>query len=588
MKLDTICIVSKWFPVVGGVVNRLWREVGVLTSAGVNVHVVTNARTADSFDTYNRELYARFGAHEEDVALASPNLHVHEVSNSPPAAHTPQTDRSHTKLLGALLDVIADTQPDLLLAAYFEPYGFVAEQAAHLTGIPFAIRNAGSDLGRLAVTDGAQPAYRGLIANTPAFMTAGSGKDILVDRYGVPSSSCVAQPRYALDPMHFNSRDATLDWRTLFNDARLLGCGEVPDALDPKLPVALMYGSLASGKNSSTLVRALSVLKSKGVNYNAVIVGGGPGAQEEWRALRKQAEQQAVDDRLALLPAAPAWVIPQLLRAATVGVCIPSTFSIPIHTSGIPAEMLACGLPCVASTSAASFVAEVLLPNSLSDTNLTCLEDPTDAFELAEHILKASRIRKEPRDYWWASVAWWGASSIEVLQRYSEVHAISARKSTSRAATSIGAQGAEIYTDCSSFDVRNIDQQAQVVAVESLFNSGWMPVETPLGRASRQTKLTASSVLVLSPDFDMIEVRRELACQLHGEYPQSVIIGDVGPGDKHLAIFAAATGFPAVALGNQARLQLMNAELPIERGELNITDDCLFWLLSAQVISILS
>jgi Glycosyl transferase 4-like len=65
--------------------------------------------------------------------------------------HVPNSKLFASKLLSLGLEIVSEFNPDFIYAHYIEPYGVVAMNLSSMTGIPYTIKHAGSDLGKLSL-----------------------------------------------------------------------------------------------------------------------------------------------------------------------------------------------------------------------------------------------------------------------------------------------------------------------------------------------------------------------------------------------------------------------------------------------------
>jgi glycosyltransferase involved in cell wall biosynthesis len=147
-------------------------------------------------------------------------------------------------------------------------------------------------------------------------------------------------------------------------------------------PLAVYTGRLHPGKGLGDLVEAIGVLKSKGAEWRAALVGDGPARGE----LESLAAAKGFADRL-LLPGA-ADKVEEWLRAADV-------FVLPSYYEGLSIallEALALGVPCLASDIPAN---RAVLPEEWLPTfpprNPEALAAALDAHDARRHDIEGQR-----------------------------------------------------------------------------------------------------------------------------------------------------------------------------------------------------
>jgi glycosyltransferase involved in cell wall biosynthesis len=162
--------------------------------------------------------------------------------------------------------------------------------------------------------------------------------------------------------------------------ARFAPRPETNDGQGP--PTILAVGRLDHRKAHRLLVEALALLRARGIEARAVVVGEGP----ERSALERQADDLGVRDRLSLPGAVGQDEIDSWFAAADV-------FCLPSLAEGLPVvlmEAMACGLPVVAPRLMG-------IPELVEDSVSGVLVTPARADELAdalERLLANGELRR--------------------------------------------------------------------------------------------------------------------------------------------------------------------------------------------------
>nr|WP_249404825.1 glycosyltransferase [Plantibacter sp. CFBP 8798] len=363
-------------------------------------------------------------------------------------------------------------------------------------------------------------------------------------------------------------------------------------------PALLAYGSVSPNKNLDVAVRAIAELKNADKVINLIVVGGGPRAQMTSEQITSLARDLGVERQVAILPAAPAEDIPALVRAAAVVLCLPSRFSIEIHTSGIPAEALAAGTPCVASPSAADFVSRVLLADrDERSSGLFKIPEPLEAGTVAGAIADALAHPAKEEGVWWAderrweefinevagvycaatAVAhspaplaearlgsyWSQASDSELVKRYWfwDVLTTSAQAALRRQLEDWGVQPAAPPRTVGKA-ASGVSQSNPEVKLLGEIAARWDPVVIDVANPRNFLRTTTSCVL-LSNEVSFVDCSTSLLTALQSKYPESVrLCPDLSaPGDHSLAM-VGPPGTPFVPVSEQGRRALDNLRLP--------------------------
>lgn len=159
--------------------------------------------------------------------------------------------------------------------------------------------------------------------------------------------------------------------------------GTCPLLLSPDramVPFVLMVANLTPNKNPQVVVRALSLLRSQGVDVRLVHVGSDPSG-----LLRESIANHDADEIVDCLGKVDDCRLTQLYRGCLATVT-PSTY----EGFGMPAvEAQAMGAPLISSNRTA-------LPEAAGESALYF--NPTDASELAQRILEVMRLSPAERE----------------------------------------------------------------------------------------------------------------------------------------------------------------------------------------------
>lgn len=267
---------------------------------------------------------------------------------------------------GSLLSWAREQAPDLLHAHWVVPSGVPAALVSRITGIPLALSLHGSDVflaERLSPAGwAARQAFRRARAVTACSRELA---ERAVDLGADPDSLQVIP--YGVDTERFGPDDSGPD-----DDLR------AAFGLEPDAPVILAVGRLVGKKGFRHLVDAVATLGGEPSTPELVIAGSG----DQEAALREQARQHGLSDRVHLVGDVSRPRMPALYRAATI-LAVPSVRA-GGNVDGLPnvlLEGMATGLPIAASRIAG-------IPDVIRHGENGLLARPGDAGDLADTLLR--------------------------------------------------------------------------------------------------------------------------------------------------------------------------------------------------------
>ncbi len=379
-----ICLLSKYPPIEGGVsVRNYWMARG-LAARGHQVFVVTNASEVE--DAFRMHLT------EADEPLIQPEFEasggfvrlVQMPATTLKYRYIPWANPFVSRLASLACRAVREYGCEAIYSYYFEPYGVAAQLASLWTGVPYIIKHAGSDLGRLMELPDLRTTYEeilkgaGLIVTDPRheepFAALGVNPDrIFTDLVfslptdlfhpGAPAMD-VAGVLQSLGSSHPSAGRPT-PWRT--------------DEPDPSIPSIGIYGKVGDIKGSYDLLNALSRLRSKGLEFNLLAMTHGWDKRED--LFHRTLEEQGLTKNTWILPFLPPWRVPGFIRRCTAVCFLERNFPIAGHAPGIPQEILACGTCLIVSLEIAK---RPMYRHRLADgVNALVVRDPRDAEELA-------------------------------------------------------------------------------------------------------------------------------------------------------------------------------------------------------------
>jgi glycosyltransferase involved in cell wall biosynthesis len=383
-----ICVVGKYPPIQGGVSEQTHATAHELARRGHDVRVVTNS---DEVEPGFRAalLDEDVGALERDYGEGRVRL----LATTPLRAgsYIPWAQPHSSKLFGLGSAELGEAEFDGVVGWYLEPYGVVAAMLSETSGVPFLIRHAGSDIGRLASHPQLGAAYKWVLHSADRVLTTTSTAELVISLGADPSTVELLGPSRL--PAHFTPEAQRLDfnrWRTLTRQR----WGEVSPEFarvvdsnfarleDPEACLIGVYGKIDETKGSFDLLEALDQIGA-GQEFTLVgLVGGHPGPLA--RLLEAVLQSQALRQRTVLLPFIAPWHVPGFIGACDVVCCLERDFPITFHAPRIPLEVLSVGSCLVCSAEIAS---KQIFGGSLIDGR-TCrvVDDPRNTSELARTL----------------------------------------------------------------------------------------------------------------------------------------------------------------------------------------------------------
>lgn len=231
--------------------------------------------------------------------------------------YVPQGNPIITKLISLGLERIKANRPHFIFAFYLEPYAICAWILSQMTGIPYVVRHAGSDLGRLLESSALSLAYKRVLVDALAVLSS--------DRHHQLFES-IGVRRDALLPMASQRTPGDLFF---------------PAPLPPLEPLLLgSYGKVGPSKGTLQLIDALAILREQGAKFSFAAHWGGRRIDDVLLAISKRGLER---DFVQVMPFIPPWRIPDFIRSRHVLFFLESNFFIDYHSPVIPLEVNACG-----------------------------------------------------------------------------------------------------------------------------------------------------------------------------------------------------------------------------------------------------
>lgn len=383
-----ICFIGKHPPIQGGVSRQNFWASYALARQGFEVHVVTNAQEVEQ---PFRQLDGRWFSHPLDnpEPPLKGSLAIHSSTGSPKQSYIPWANPFVTKLAALATEVINTYGCDLIYSYYLEPYAMAAHLASQWTGVPYGIRTAGSDIGRLFQCPELQTSYAHIFRSAD-YVFAGERLFRRFLHLGVDFEKLYAPIPDSLPTTYFHPEVRPLDVNALKESICDLlpnhSCGGITRSLlqkpfDPTLPTIGMYGKTGQAKGSFDLLQALGALRAEGIKFNflALTQGHDRSVQEFVRVLKAY----ALEDVSWIFPFLPHWYIPRFIRACTAVCFLEREFPIKLHTPIVAREVFACGTCLVLSHEIAS---KQMCRDQLRNGSNVLLVDPREKDDLVRML----------------------------------------------------------------------------------------------------------------------------------------------------------------------------------------------------------
>lgn len=346
-----ICVIGKFPPIQGGVSRSIYWLVVALAQASHQVHVVTNSFEAD----VQFRIYQNISSIEQLEDHLPQGVHLHSTTTSSLHSYIPYSNPFVTKLASIGKQIVNLHECELILGSYFEPYGIAAYLTSKWTGVPFGIQHAGSDVGRLMLSDELGPAYNEMILSADFIFPTSSTMRRFIS-LGVDIEKLYALPVQPLPETVFNPKREKLDLVQHINNIKhelpeinyfealrdLLKKEFIPDDFTIGI-----YGKVGRQKGSFDLLRALHGLKMNGKRFNLLAMT--QGHRHTLQEFVAEVYSLDLQDRVWLLPFVPHWEVPNFIRTCDAICFLERKFSVAIHQPSIPREVFSCGVCLIVS-----------------------------------------------------------------------------------------------------------------------------------------------------------------------------------------------------------------------------------------------
>lgn len=317
----TLILIGKYPPIEGGVSAHDYWLAQAFAELGRKVIVLTNADEVEDTDRMRLTPKDRRRLSGYRVSGA-----ITVVSTQPDRriSFVPDANPYLAKIISLGIELVRKHRPRFLFCSYLEPYGVAGLAISRITGVPYVVQHAGSDIGRLIHVPQLRTVYSEVLRYAAAVITVPSLLPKMLS-LGVKSSRLVLPvhcrlPEDVFFPSRFSRRPGA--------ELRLV-----------------CYGKVGRAKGTAQLLEAVDQCRAGGMPVKLVTHLGGSGMD----AYRKRILDTPLRSAASWRGFVAHWRIAEALRSAHVGVYLENGFAIPIHTPIGPLECWACGRSAILS-----------------------------------------------------------------------------------------------------------------------------------------------------------------------------------------------------------------------------------------------
>lgn len=389
-----VLVIGKYPPIEGGVSSSTYWFCRCLAESGNQVYVVSNAR----------EVEASFKIHLEDndSNMLEPDflnksggfVKVHFTTPLKMGSYIPWAQPYVSKLAGLAIEIGELNKCEVIYSHYLEPYGVAAAIVAQYLSIPFILRHAGSDIGRLAAHPELKTIYKAVISKSQAIITPNSKVLNILEELGAEKKHIIIDRLHSIPTDYFNPNAIPLNTEILISKTKEwveeigypISIRNKIDIInttpvDNKLPTMGIYGKLGETKGTFDLISALHNCTKDYTLF--AMINGYPKVFEKFLDLVISNEMQT---KVKILPFLPHWKVPSFIVKCDIIAFLERDFSISFHGPIIPREVMACGRCLVCSREIVEKIS--FKDNLINLKNIIVIEDPKQINDLAFELSK--------------------------------------------------------------------------------------------------------------------------------------------------------------------------------------------------------
>jgi hypothetical protein len=305
---------------------------------GYNVIVLTNA---DEVEDTDRMRLAPGDRVKLGGYRVSGSVAVISTKPDERISFVPEANPYLAKIISLGLELVRKHRPRFLFCSYMEPYGVAGLMISKITGVPYVVQHAGSDIGRLIDSSQLRAVYAEVLRSAAAVITAPSLVPKMLSFRVSPAR--IVLPVYCRLPKDVYYPSGFR--RSPGSELRLV-----------------CYGKVGAAKGTDCLLQAVEQCRADGMPVKLVTHWGGIGMEEYKRKFQGGLLRRAVLWRGFV----PHWRIADSIRSAHVGVYLENGFEIPFHTPIGPLECWACGRSAILSEEVfgKAYINEIAIPGA--------------------------------------------------------------------------------------------------------------------------------------------------------------------------------------------------------------------------------
>lgn len=356
-----ILFITKYPPIEGGVSSRNYWLAKALGERGHEVYFLTNSLQVE--EVYQEKM---------DLADASvrkkfipPNVFLYSLKKDPPY-HIPYSKLYLSRLVNLGLKIIAERKPDVIFAHYLEPYAAAGFILKKITGLPLAIKHAGSDILRLLPDEDFKYFLAKVISEADLFFSSES----LLPMFNNLGAT-IKKIRYMPD---------MIDDKIFSPGGEKFNFLKFDMAVPLGVPVITYIGKAAKNKGLAEVIKALGTIED---DFRLLLISAG---KELVRYQDQIKTNSNFKNKCIYINFIPPWDIPPILCSSAFVLNLENHFPIFSHSPIKLWEAIACGTPILLSQEIFSKIKFKFLKNA---NNFMVVENVQDIETLRAKLVWA-------------------------------------------------------------------------------------------------------------------------------------------------------------------------------------------------------
>lgn len=340
----------KYPPTQGGESTKAYWLMKGLSSRGHKIHVVSNCMETEQ--DYRVKLNG-----QDLERLQDENIELYSSDSLHTPSFIPQFNPMTDKLVSRGLEITESENIDLILGWYLVPNGLAAAYTSSLTGIPYILQHAGSDMKRLLPDPYLKRVLTKAIENADGIL-------------------------------HYAKEKRTFELIGVDEEKMFQHNPAIPEDYAEQAEVKIQDYILSLGKitEAKGSVDLLLAYKESAIPEKLLYVGNG-SIRDDMATLASKMKLE----RVVFADPVPPWRVPSLLRNATATFCGErEDFNVPNHQSRIPLEAIVCGSPLLMS----SYVKDKGIYRNLTGQDTYTFE-PGNIKQISQRLIQISGHKHE-------------------------------------------------------------------------------------------------------------------------------------------------------------------------------------------------